>query len=120
MIRTITLEVEAGLENKNLLTIQRLLNERLAGLTFSEIKKTISERLKSVSDKEINDAWNAMLLDFKRDRLEYIKGLKEQGYKSLSQKIVTNLPKLAFDGSNPFTRSQLHLHKKSGATNVLL
>ena len=53
MIRTITLEVETGLENKNLLTIQRLLNERLAGLTFTEIKQTISERLNSISDKDL-------------------------------------------------------------------
>ena len=53
MIRTITLEVEAGLDSKNLSTIQRLLNERLAGLTFTEIKNSISERLKSVSDKDL-------------------------------------------------------------------
>ncbi|MCW8849421.1 MAG: heat-inducible transcriptional repressor HrcA [Melioribacteraceae bacterium] len=53
MIRTITLEVEAGLEKKNLTTIQGLLNERLAGLTFTEIKKTISERLRSVTNKDL-------------------------------------------------------------------
>jgi len=53
MIRTITLEIEAGLEKKNLSTIQRLLNERLAGITFSEIKKTISERVKSISNKDL-------------------------------------------------------------------
>ncbi len=53
MIRTITLEVETGLEQKNLSTIQRLLNERLAGLTFTEIKKTISERLRTVTNKNL-------------------------------------------------------------------
>lgn len=53
MIRTITLEVETGLEQKNLSTIQRLLNERLAGLTFTEIKKTISERLRTVTSKNL-------------------------------------------------------------------
>ena len=53
MIRTITLEVEAGLEKKNLSTIQRLLNERLAGLTFIEIKQTISERLRGVTNKDL-------------------------------------------------------------------
>jgi heat-inducible transcriptional repressor len=53
MIRTITLEVETGLEQKNLSTIQRLLNERLAGLTFTEIKKTISERLRTVTNKDL-------------------------------------------------------------------
>ena len=53
MIRTITLEVEAGLDRNNLSTIQRLLNERLAGLTFKEIKKTISERVYSISNKDL-------------------------------------------------------------------
>lgn len=53
MIRTITLEVETGLEKKNLSTIQRLLNERLAGLTFTEIKKTISERLRTVTNTDL-------------------------------------------------------------------
>lgn len=53
MIRTITLEVEAGLDKKNLTTIQRLLNERLSGLTFDAIKKTISERVSSISDKDL-------------------------------------------------------------------
>ena len=53
MIRTITLEVETGLEKKNLSTIQRLLNERLSGITFTEIKKTISERVRSISNKDL-------------------------------------------------------------------
>jgi len=53
MIRTITLEVETGLDKKNISTIQRLLNERLSGLTFEEIKKTISARVKSISDKDL-------------------------------------------------------------------
>jgi len=53
MIRTITLEVETGLDKNNLSTIQRLLNERLAGLTFSEIKNSITERIKSISNKDL-------------------------------------------------------------------
>ncbi|MCB0731189.1 MAG: heat-inducible transcription repressor HrcA [Ignavibacteriae bacterium] len=53
MIRTITLEVEAGFDKKNLSTIQRLLNERLAGLTFKEIKNSINERVKSISNKDL-------------------------------------------------------------------
>ena len=53
MIRTITLEVEAGIDRDNIATVQRLLNERLTGLTFVEIKKTISERVKSISDKDL-------------------------------------------------------------------
>lgn len=52
MIRTITLEIESGFERKSLKTIERLLNERLSGLTFSEIRDTIKERIKSVSSSE--------------------------------------------------------------------
>lgn len=53
MIRTITLEVNSGLDRKNIAIIERLLNERLGGLTFREIKDTISERVKSISEKEL-------------------------------------------------------------------
>jgi heat-inducible transcriptional repressor len=53
MIRTITMEVNAGYDKNNLVTIQRLLNERLSGLTFNEIKNTIKERIQSISNKEI-------------------------------------------------------------------
>ncbi|MDX1699844.1 MAG: heat-inducible transcriptional repressor HrcA, partial [Melioribacteraceae bacterium] len=53
MIRTITLEVETGIARDNIVTVQRLLNERLTGLTFTEIKKTISDRVKSISDKDL-------------------------------------------------------------------
>ncbi len=52
MIRTITLEIESGFERKSLKTIERLLNERISGLTFSEIRDTIKERIKSVSSSE--------------------------------------------------------------------
>ena len=53
MIRTITMEVTAGYDKNNLSTIQRILNERLSGLTFNEIKNSITERVKSISDKEL-------------------------------------------------------------------
>jgi heat-inducible transcriptional repressor len=53
MIRTITLEVEAGLDKNKLSNIQRLLNERLAGLSFAEIKKSIHERVKNISNKDL-------------------------------------------------------------------
>ncbi len=53
MIRTITLEVEAGFDKNNLSTIQRLLNERLSGLSFVEIKKSIHERVKGIANKDL-------------------------------------------------------------------
>jgi len=53
MIRTITLEVNSGFDRKSLNTIQRLLNERLAGLTFKGIKNTISARVKNISNSDL-------------------------------------------------------------------
>lgn len=53
LIRTITLEVNTGFKENTLQTIERLLNERLAGLTFAEIRNSISERIKNISNENI-------------------------------------------------------------------
>ncbi len=50
MIRTITLEINSGFDRKSLKSIERILNERLSGLTFSEIRETVSERIKNISE----------------------------------------------------------------------
>jgi len=52
MIRTITLEINSGFDRKSLKSIERILNERLSGLTFSEIRETVSERIKNISESE--------------------------------------------------------------------
>ena len=46
MIRTITLEVSIDLEPQSLERVERLLNEKLSGLTFAEIRDTFAERIK--------------------------------------------------------------------------
>lgn len=46
MVRTITLEINVEVKQENLQKIERILNERLSGLRFSEIKQTFAERLK--------------------------------------------------------------------------
>ncbi len=46
LIKTITLEIENELRHEHLQSVQRLLNERLSGLNFSEIRKTFKERVK--------------------------------------------------------------------------
>jgi heat-inducible transcriptional repressor len=83
MIRTITLEVEAGLDGKNLATIQRLLNERLAGLTFKEIKNTISKRVNNISNKDLKpvirvflDSVSEIFNDVKTSETSIITGTK--------------------------------------------
>ncbi|MEJ5352285.1 MAG: heat-inducible transcriptional repressor HrcA [Melioribacteraceae bacterium] len=51
LIRTITLEIDAEVKEDQLAVVQHLLNEKLAGLKFYEIRNTISERIKDF-DKE--------------------------------------------------------------------
>ena len=51
LIRTITLEIDAEIEEKQIAFVQQFLNERLAGLKFSEIKKSFQDRIKDF-DKE--------------------------------------------------------------------
>ena len=52
MIRTITLEIIVALIGRALKQSERLLNERLSGLKFSEIRETFSERIKNISSSE--------------------------------------------------------------------
>jgi heat-inducible transcriptional repressor len=50
LVKTITLELKAEINSNHLMFVQRLLNERLTGLTFSEIKRTFVERFKDISE----------------------------------------------------------------------
>lgn len=58
-----------------------------------EIKKQLT---KSVSDKEIDDAWSAMLLDFPAKRVELIQSLKNK-YRTF---LLSNTNKIHFDKYN--------------------
>ncbi len=46
MVKTITLEFNSTIARKHLQSIQHLLNERLSGLKFSEIRKSFRERIR--------------------------------------------------------------------------
>ena len=50
LVKTITLELTSEINPSQIDSVQRLLNERLAGLTFNEIRKTFTERLKDVEE----------------------------------------------------------------------
>ncbi|MGE5430199.1 MAG: heat-inducible transcriptional repressor HrcA [Syntrophomonadaceae bacterium] len=50
LVKTITLEINAEFNVDCIEAVQRLLNERLSGLTLSEIKRTIGERFRDVSE----------------------------------------------------------------------
>ena len=53
LVKTITLEFDAEIIPERLESVQRLLNERLAGLRFSEIRKTFKERIKDQVFEEL-------------------------------------------------------------------
>ena len=46
LVKTITLEVNADIEDKKLNSVQQFLNDRLSGLQLDEIRKTFKERIK--------------------------------------------------------------------------
>jgi len=52
MIKTITLELKSGIKQKQIESVQNLLNERLHGLSFAEIRETFAERFKDISSTE--------------------------------------------------------------------
>jgi len=52
LVKTITLEYENEIENDSLRSVETLLNERLSGLTFNEIRKTFKERFYDIGDIE--------------------------------------------------------------------
>jgi len=52
LVKTITLELDSGIKESQLESVQLLLNERLNGLTFSEIRKTFSSRIKDAEENQ--------------------------------------------------------------------
>lgn len=48
LVKTITLELTSDIKISQIESVQRLLNERLSGLTFAEIRSTFVERFKDV------------------------------------------------------------------------
>ncbi|MCB0744775.1 MAG: heat-inducible transcription repressor HrcA [Ignavibacteriae bacterium] len=83
MIRTITLEINSGFDRKSIKTIERLLNERLAGLTFTSIRETFSERVKNISDTDLKpvirvflDSISEIFTDVKSNEDSIITGAK--------------------------------------------
>lgn len=52
LVRTITLEIKTKIKSSQLESVQNLLNERLTGLKFSEIRKTFKDRFKDIEDKQ--------------------------------------------------------------------
>lgn len=53
LIRTITLEIDAEINEDHLSTVQQFLNERLSGLRFSEIRSTFNDRIKDFNSDSV-------------------------------------------------------------------
>ncbi len=51
-IRTIVVEVESSLERSDLSYVVSMLNERLAGLTLAEVRRTCEDRLRDLDDRK--------------------------------------------------------------------
>jgi heat-inducible transcriptional repressor len=83
LVKTITLEINAEIKDKNLSSVERLLNERLAGLNFSEIRKTFSERIRDGFNDDFKpimrvfiDSMNKIFDDIKINDRTVISGAK--------------------------------------------
>jgi heat-inducible transcriptional repressor len=83
LIRTITMEVNTKLNNDKLDSVQRVLNERLSGLRFAEIKKSAATRLRDTSKSELEpiirlflDSSDKIFSDMNIDDKAYISGAK--------------------------------------------
>jgi heat-inducible transcriptional repressor len=50
LVRTIVLEIDSGLKREDLERVMAMLNERLAGLTLEEIRRTYVSRLRDIED----------------------------------------------------------------------
>lgn len=52
LAKTITLELTSSIKESQLESVQAMLNERLAGLKFNEIRRTFKERVKDIDDNQ--------------------------------------------------------------------
>jgi heat-inducible transcriptional repressor len=80
LVKTMTLEFESEVGNDKLQTVESLLNERLTGLTFQEIRKTFKDRLSDIGDNEkpiirlFIDSVDRIFKDMKNDNKIVITG----------------------------------------------
>ena len=82
MVKTITLEVQSKMTD-NLEEVQRLLNERLSGLKFKEIRVTFKDRMKNAGSEEFKpiirvflDSVDKIFADISKSEKSIITGAK--------------------------------------------
>lgn len=81
-VKTITLEMSSEIKPAQIDLVQALLNERLAGLTFTEIKNTCNQRLRDIEGSEkpiirfFLDSVDKIFMDFAQPDKMVITGAK--------------------------------------------
>jgi len=82
LVKTITLELTSNIKSSQIDSVQSLLNEKLAGLTFNEIRKTFKERFKDVEEEQkpiirvFVDSIDKIFTNIKRNESLVITGAK--------------------------------------------
>ena len=82
LVKTITLELTSEINPDQIKSVQRLLNEKLSGLTFNEIRATFTERLKDVEEDHnpiirlFIDSLDKIFKDVRKTDNLYITGAK--------------------------------------------
>ncbi len=82
LVKTITLELTSEIIPDQIESVQRLLNEKLSGLTFNEIRATFTERLKDVEEDHkpiirlFIDSLDKIFKDVRKTDNLYITGAK--------------------------------------------
>ena len=83
LVRTITLEINAEVNENHILAVQQFLNEKIAGLKFSEIRDTIKDRVKDFNRDDYKpivrvflESVDRIFTDFKSGEKSFISGTK--------------------------------------------
>lgn len=83
LVRTITLEINAELKEDHVQSVQQLLNEKLSGLKFAEIRETIKERVKDFNSNDYKpiirvflDSVDKIFTDFNSVEKSFVSGTK--------------------------------------------
>ena len=82
LVKTITIEYNTEFEEGKIVSVQQLLNERLSGLTLSEIRATFPERFRDVDQKEkpvmtlFLDSVDKIFFDTKKEDKLFLSGTK--------------------------------------------
>lgn len=83
LVRTITLEINVDVKEDNVMYVQQFLNEKLAGLKFSEIRETIKDRIKDFNRDDYKpiirvflDSVDKIFTDFSSSEKSFISGTR--------------------------------------------